>query len=158
MSTDPFEAAKAKGQVAIAKKFRPRVDLAVGETLPPSEVLDVDIRETQFGELTTVKLKAAGRVRCKQGAGDEAEPVHAEPGDEIDLRISGLMLEALWHEDPAEVGDRITLRREHDSPPSRPGYSGAKNVLYVRIPAGFGAPQVDGDGGGASSDEDTPPY
>ena len=135
-----FDSARAKAKEAIAKQYNPRLDLPVGETLAPSDVLEVRTDETVYGELTTITFRAPHQVRVKRGSGDDATIGSGEPGEEVDLRVSGVCLTALWNEDPAEAGDRITLSRDPDSPPSRPGYSGAKNILYIRIPAGAELP------------------
>jgi hypothetical protein len=147
-----FDSARAKAKEAIAKQYNPRLDLPVGETLAPSDVLGVRTDETAYGELTTVTLRAPHQVRVKRGSGDDVEIGHAEAGEEVDLRISGVCLTALWGEDPAQAGDRITLSRDPDSPPSRQGYSGAKNILYIRIPAGTELPQSE------PSDRDQVPF
>ena len=147
-----FDGARAKAKEAIAKQYNPRLDLPVGETLAPSDVLEVRTDETVYGELTTVTFRAPHQVRVKRGSGDDTTIGYAEAGEEVDLRISGVCLTALWSEDPAQAGDRITLSRDPDSPPSRPGYSGAKNILYIRIPAGTELPQSE------PSDRDQVPF
>jgi hypothetical protein len=144
-----FDGARAKAKEAIAKQYNPRLDLPVGETLAPSDVLAVRTDETVYGELTTVTFRAPHQLRVKRGSGDDATIDSAGPGEEVDLRISGVCLTALWNDDPAEPGDRITLSRDPDSPPSRPGYSGAKNILYIRLPAGAEVP----DSGPSDKDE-----
>jgi hypothetical protein len=144
--TVDFDSAKRAGRQAIAEKYNPRLDLQVGDVVQPSVVLNVDERETVHGVLTTVTFVAEQPLRCKRGSGDDVETVQVEVGSEVDLRISGTMLSTLWEQDPARVGDKITLRRDADDPPSKPGYSGAKNVIYIRLPAGVEMPgPIDAD-------------